>query len=519
MFKRFLRPQTLIIVVAGLSLVSVGTVFFFQSQKPAETYVHPTSGDITEQVQVTGTVKAATAVDLSFEIGGTIANVQGPVGTHVAAGTPLATLSQSTLGAQLEQAQAALQVQQAKLDGLKAGTRAEDISVAQTAVAGAQAAVLQAKETLIQAARDGFVKADDAIHNKVDQFFTNPRSANPILAYSVSDSSLSADVMSQRSSMEPRLTDWETTVNTLPTGATLSDPAGVASGARANLQATSDYLTLVAQALTDAVPTTNQPLATIQKYQGDITAARANISAALSAVNAAATQESTAEAALATAQSQLARAKAPALPTDIQAQQAQVAVAQANVDAANAQLAKTVLRAPISGVVTRNDAHVGETAAPGVATISMDSDAQFQIESFVSEADVAKIKKTDAADVRLDAYTGDTFAAHVVAVDPASTVQNGIAGYKVTLQFDTPDPRIKTGLTGNIAITTQQKTGVLRIPQNAIVKRGDQEFVMRKGTNGDELAPVQTGVLSTDGLVEITSGLTASDQIKSFGNN
>lgn len=513
-----LKPRSLIIVASALSVVGVGAVFALQSHKPAETYVHPEKGDVVEQVLVTGTVKAATDVDLSFEIGGSIVGAGPAVGSHVAQGTPLATLSRSTLQAQLEQAQAALAVQQAKLDGLKAGARTEDISVAQTALSGAQSSENQAKESLIQAVRDGYVKADDAIHNKVDQFFTNPRTPMPILSFTTTDSSLSTSVVSERVSEETDLSEWQSDVENIPTADQLTDPTTLADTARKHLQMTSDYLTLVAQALTEAVPNTYQTTAAIQGYQANVATARANISAALAALNAAATQETAAEAGVASAQSQLVRTKAPALSTDIQAQQAQIAVAQANVDVAQTQLSKTVLTAPMAGTITRNDAHVGETAAPGVPLISMDSDTQFQIETYVSEADIAKIKKGDSATVVLDAYQDETFPAHVIAVDPAATSQNGVNGYKVTLQFDGNDTRIKEGLTGNITITTQTKAAVLRIPESAVVKQGTQQFVMRRMGTTDELVPITTGIVDANGLVEVTSGLSEDDQIKSFGD-
>lgn len=518
MSSPYLKPRSLVIAASVLSLLGVGVVLALQSRKPVETYVRPEKGDIVEQVLVTGTVKAATDVDLSFEIGGSIVGVGPAVGAHVLQGTPLAALSRATLQAQLEQAQAALAVQQAKLDGLKAGARTEDISVAQTAVSGAQSSVAQAKESLIQAVRDGYVKADDAIHNKVDQFFTNPRTPMPTLSFTTTDSSLTASVISGRVSEESDLSAWETSVESLPTTDQLTDPGTFADTARTHLQMTSDYLTLVAQALTEAVPNTYQPTAAIQGYQANVAIARANVSAALAALNAAATQETAAESAVASAQSQLVRTKAPALATDIQAQEAQIAVAQANVDAAQTQLNKTVLTSPMAGTITRNDAHVGETAAPGVPLISIDSDMQFQMETYVSEADIAKIKKGDTASVALDAYKDDTFPAHVITVDPAATTQNGINGYKVTLQFDGNDTRIKEGLTGNITIITQTKNAVLRIPNSAVVKQGDQQFVMRKTGTTDELLPITTGIVDANGYVEVTSGLSEDDQIKSFGD-
>ena len=148
----------------------------------------------------------------------------------------------------------------------------------------------------------------------------------------------------------------------------------------------------------------------------------------------------------------------------------------------------------------------------------MISDAQFQFEALVSQADLAKVKVGDIAAVELDAYeSAAPLAAHVVAIDPAATVQNGASSYKVTLQFDANDSRIQAGLTGSVKITTQSKDNVISVPTSAIITQGTQHFVLREGTSGDEQVAVQTGISSVAGMTEVTSGLSASDRIRTFG--
>jgi len=257
---------------------------------------------------------------------------------------------------------------------------------------------------------------------------------------------------------------------------------------------------------------------TIQAYQTSVATARANISTEVADLNAAQTAEKSAESALATAQSQLSLAQAPATATDIEAQQAQVAAAQAAVDVAQAQLDKASIIAPISGTITNNDAHVGSTASVGTSLISMISDTKFQMDTYVSQADLAKIKGGDTAQVQLDAYENDApFAAHVARIDPAATLQNGVSAYKVTLQFDADDPRIAAGLTGTAAIETQSQASAVVIPTSAVIRRGDAYFVMKHDASGDVLTPISVGISNPSGMTEITSGLSEGDMVQSFG--
>jgi len=426
----------------------------------------------------------------------------------------LAALSAGDLAANLSQAKANLAMQQAKLAGLQAGPSQADLAVSQTAVTGAQNTVTQAKQSLLSAAQDSYVKADDAIHNRVDLIFDNPRSAQPHLNVTFTDPSTQTAVANTRVQVETLLSQWQSFLAS-------ADPNNIStilSTSRANIAQVSAFLDSVASGLSTVTPSAYLTSTTIQGYQTSVATARTNMSASLSALNAAATAEQTAESTLASAQSQYNLKQSGALPTDIQAQQAGVMAAQASVDLAAANLDKTVIRAPISGTVARNDAHLGETAAPGVALITLNSDSLFQIETYVSEADVTKITPGQKAQVHIDAYPDDTFSATVLSVDPAATLQNGVAAYKTELQFDDNDPRIKAGLTANVSLIAATEQNVLTVPSSSIIMRGTDHYVMKKSGSGDELTKIEIGIEGNNGTTQVLSGLEPGDMIRSFGN-
>jgi HlyD family secretion protein len=515
---RLLQPQVIIIATAVVALVAVGVAYVSTTPKAGGSYISPTQGSIVEEVDATGDVKAADAVDLSFETSGRISYVSAAVGSHVGQGAALASIDSADLQAAVEQAKAALQVQQAKLDALNAGATPQSIAVAQTAVTSAQNSLAQATQNLAAAAQSAYVASDDAVHNKSDQIFSNPRSITPTLVFNLSNSQLQASIQSDRVSMESLLTQWQVTLSALPSDPSDAQADSVVTLSQTDLARVQSYLDEVASGLTQATPSSSYPQAVITGYQSTVAIARTNISAAISALNAAQTAQTSAKNALAAAQSSLTLAQAPATSQDTEQQVAQIASAQANVDAAEAQLSKTAIRAPFSGTITVNNAHLGETASPGAPLISMISDAQFQFEVFVSQADLAKLKVGDTAAVELDAYESAVpLAAHVVAIDPAATVQNGASSYKVTLQFDATDSRIQAGLTGSAKITTQSKDNVLSVPTSAIITQGTQHFVLRETPSGDQQVAVQTGISSAAGMTEITSGLTSTDMIRTFG--
>jgi RND family efflux transporter MFP subunit len=517
LISQFTNPAFVVYSVSVLAVLSVGYVYLASGARPSGSYVHPEVGTVVESVETSGTVKAADSIDLSFQLGGRVAYAGPKVGTHVAAGAMLASLVSADLSASLSQAKAALAVQQAKLDGLKSGARAEDIAVSQAAVSAAESALLQAKQSVLSVAQDAYIKSDDAIHNKVDQFITGPRTASPALAPTLSNTQLKTSIESGRLSMESLLSQWQSYVNTLAADTGALDVQSIVAQTRSYLAQVGSYLDIVESGLTSAIPSTEYPAATIQGYETNVTTARTNISADVTSLNSAEAAEKAAESALTSAQSLLTLKQAPAAATDIAAQEAQVQVAQASVDAAQAQLGKSVILAPISGTITRNDAHTGATALPSTPLIMLNSDSAFQIETFVSEADVAKVKAGQSAQVTVDAYRNSSFSAHVLSVDPATTVQNGVSAYKVTLQFDANDSRVQAGMTGSVVITTALRESVLYVPSTAVIQKSDGTYVLREGKSGDELVKVVTGI-SGGGKSEIVSGISAADSVRSFGN-
>jgi len=101
-----------------------------------------------------------------------------------------------------------------------------------------------------------------------------------------------------------------------------------------------------------------------------------------------------------------------------------------------AQLNKTVLFSPMTGLVTKVDFEIGEIVSPNTPVIHMIFDNQYKIEVNVPEVEIAKIQPRNQATVTLDAY-GESidFNATVALIDPSETIIDGVPTYKTTLFF------------------------------------------------------------------------------------
>jgi len=224
---------------------------------------------------------------------------------------------------------------------------------------------------------------------------------------------------------------------------------------------------------------------------------------------------------LSSAQSALKLKQSGSDPNQIKAQAAAVASAQANVDDVAAQLSKTVLLSPLTGVVSRQDGQVGEIIAPNQSFISLLSNAKFQVAAQVAEKDLGPLKVGQNASVILDAYgPSRPFAASIIAIDPASTIVNGQSFYKVTLEFATNDEAIKVGMNANVDIITSSLSNALLVPTSSLITSDNGDYVIvDNGTPSGRRQAVSIGLTGSNGLTEVKSGLTAGDKVAIFGSS
>ena len=103
--------------------------------------------------------------------------------------------------------------------------------------------------------------------------------------------------------------------------------------------------------------------------------------------------------------------------------------------------------------------------------------------------------------------------AYIISIDPGETIRDGISTYRAVLRFSAKDPRTKTGMTANITITTEKKSGVISVPIGIVISRGGAKYVNVKKGELIEEKEITTGSVSSLGYVEILSGLKEGDEV------
>jgi HlyD family secretion protein len=183
----------------------------------------------------------------------------------------------------------------------------------------------------------------------------------------------------------------------------------------------------------------------------------------------------------------------------VQSAAAQITQARAALNQSQVNLAHTVIRAPIDGIVISRNVDVGQTVAasmqaPTLFVIAQDL-ARMQVNANVAEADIGRIAAGQAAQFRVDAYPGRTFGGVVSRVRLDPIVQQNVVSYVTTIDVPNAGLLLKPGMTANVSIEVERADGVLRVPTAALRVRPTDEVLAAYGASGEGAtgAPAEAG--------------------------
>lgn len=161
---------------------------------------------------------------------------------------------------------------------------------------------------------------------------------------------------------------------------------------------------------------------------------------------------------------------------------------RAAVTRANDVVGKTVLRSPLSGLITKLNVEKGERAVPGIqsnpiATLMTIADMSvIEAEIKVAEADIVEVKIGASAEVECDA-TRETKFKGVVTEIGQSPIQTSSATssssssqsqegkeFKVVVRLAEPSKDLRPGFTATAEIVTATRADALVVPFGAMVR-------------------------------------------------
>jgi HlyD family secretion protein len=167
-----------------------------------------------------------------------------------------------------------------------------------------------------------------------------------------------------------------------------------------------------------------------------------------------------------------------------------VANARAAVSEARDRLDKTVIRAPMTGRITRLSVEKGETAIvgtmnnPGSLLLTVADLSEMEAVIEVDETDVPEISIGDSTSVEIDAFPNRRFAGRVTKIGNSSirpvsstrTASDQAIDFEVRIALDDPPEGIRPDLSATANIVTATREDVLAIPIIALTLIDEEDF-------------------------------------------
>jgi HlyD family secretion protein len=218
-----------------------------------------------------------------------------------------------------------------------------------------------------------------------------------------------------------------------------------------------------------------------------------------------------------------------------------VAQAQALLQQAQNDLDHTTILSPMNGRAVQLNAHEGEVVIPGTmnnpgSVIAVIADlSEILVEADVGETEITGIRLNESSKVHVDAIPDKEYEGHVAEIGSSAALKQGVGAgmryFKVKVQIDNADDRLRPGMTAQVSIITTTSGSALSVPIQSVVERVPPALAKSKtGTDDeDENAPkskyvfvvkdgkvkmteVKTGVSDTT-HVALVSGVTKNDKV------
>jgi membrane fusion protein, multidrug efflux system len=188
--------------------------------------------------------------------------------------------------------------------------------------------------------------------------------------------------------------------------------------------------------------------------------------------------------------------------------------ARAATQLAETRLAKLSITAPFPGRVGLRTLSVGAYATPGSPIVNLEKIDELKLDFRVPETVLNQVSKDQAVEMRVDAYPGRIFPGKVYAIDPQVDV-NG-RSLRIRARIANPQLALRPGLFARVIIKGLEERLVVRVPESAVVARGDEQIVFTIVGGKAKENKVSVGRLRA-GEIEILQGIDAGTQVVTAG--
>ncbi len=175
-------------------------------------------------------------------------------------------------------------------------------------------------------------------------------------------------------------------------------------------------------------------------------------------------------------------------------------------------LENTVLRSPISGVVTARNYDVGDMYAMSSPIYTVQQISPVKLLVAVSEADYTKVSKGDKVKVIADALPGEEFKGSVIRLYPIMDAASHT--FNVEVQVANTSARLRPGMYARASLNMGDTNSIV-IPDAAVVKQQGSGQKLVYVLNDDSTVDARVVTLGRffDDKYEVVTGLSEGEKV------
>ncbi|MDD3200938.1 MAG: efflux RND transporter periplasmic adaptor subunit [Bacteroidales bacterium] len=204
---------------------------------------------------------------------------------------------------------------------------------------------------------------------------------------------------------------------------------------------------------------------------------------------------------------------------------------EASLKEARENLTKTVIYAPMNGVISKMSVEKGERV---VGTSQMAGTEMLRIADFsnmevlvdVNENDIIRLRTGDTATINVDAYPNREFKGVVTHIaNSAKNIDSGmnqVTNFEVKIAIlqdsysdllENNSIPFRPGMSASVSIVTNQRKGILTVPVQSIFTKEGKEHVWLVSEDHIVSSHIITTGVQDLTSIEITDGLTGEEKI------
>jgi len=183
--------------------------------------------------------------------------------------------------------------------------------------------------------------------------------------------------------------------------------------------------------------------------------------------------------------------------------------AKAAVDMSQNNLNNAVVKAPMSGFVSKKSVTEGQIISPNSPLITLDNSKSVNAEINVTESTISQLQVGTPAKISVR-------SAGILDIDGTvtmlNTTKNSLGMYTVHINIPNDDDVLKVGMFADVTLVTEDLSDIITVPSNSILQDDEGKYVYVATGDTVEKRVIEEGI-SDDENTQIVSGLNVGDVV------